>query len=67
MYDWKHQPEIFGTNTRPLREVAWLITEGKLSFLVNTRQSDFAELHSFRKQLEMQQILDSFEKRIEKE
>ena len=32
-------------------------------FLVKTRQSDFAELRPFRKQSEMQEILDSFEKK----
>ena len=33
------------------------------TFLVETRQSDFAELNPFRKQSEMQTILDSFGKK----
>ena len=36
-------------------------------FFVETKQSDFAELRPFCKESEMQSILDSIEKRIEKE
>ena len=35
-------------------------------FLVETRQSDFTGLHHFRKQSEVQQILDCFEKKNQK-
>ena len=37
-----------------------------IMFLVETRQSDFAELRPFRRQSETQWILDSFEERIKK-